>query len=866
MPPKPQPMARTLSAFFSKDDASPAQMEHQQEQSASAQEQKVGEDTTPEKPKRKRASKAKKAESVGAPVVATEEKLIASPKKKSRSKVELLTEVEILVRPSVSTKAAKPVQEHQNIATDLSPLAEKAESTLLTPTPPKAAKKAPPSPSKPAPTVVAGAASSSVTASVTNASRMFKVRNGKTFFSEQKLKYYSHPATVMDLANFHAFRGQLQEAANPLQYPGVRTDGSYREITTIPREHLGLFAKLAEESDQSLSDLATGLMTSLCPLDFEQFGGYCTSVDTLAVQKAETDHDSMDVDVDVETVDIDDTNKTPSVKWGSTRVSLAAVMDAIQTVAKRVNYGVPISNLPNSVPVTPANLSIFRWEVQDIDQYFPADMRAAVTQRRSKRMEASAAMTAWFLSLETKQQDEFCPAVKVSLNLDTSQPAEGMDIDVSAQAPASKDGGARPVLLDSAIAVEAVVDPAVLEAKLKEAEVKKKEAELKEEKRLDKERKLAERQLEKEQKEAERLQKEAERLQKEEAKKQKAEEERLKKEQTSLRFVGFFKPATAPVSKKEGVQEQIKNDNPCASQSELFHPFHVKKNTTLAPINSFATKFSTEAFDQELGLAAYRATGSNDTEMDMDVDTVPQLGAMNMKTLLPSLFPTMGRRSEVATRKSKLPPQTKYMSVPEVIQSGLLLQEHDEDLSYLLTWKDIPCLRMRLFQFVENYRPAYYGTWSKRSKRITGRRFLGKDTVLIDYDVDSEAEWEEDEEGEECKSDDEDEDAEEVGSEQDEEDDWLVPEGYLSEDEGMEVGEEGGSKDLSASKKSKDARRPNATHVAPVIVGPIFETTLGEYSCHPALEAYHIEFLTDYDVGMDMFHTATLPPPTGIQV
>jgi hypothetical protein len=73
------------------------------------------------------------------------------------------------------------------------------------------------------------------------------------------------------------------------------------------------------------------------------------------------------------------------------------------------------------------------------------------------------------------------------------------------------------------------------------------------------------------------------------------------------------------------------------------------------------------------------------------------------------LFPNMGRRNDHNGRRSKLPPQTKSMSVPEVIQSGLLLQEHNEDLSYLLTWKDIPCLRMRLFQFAENYRPAYYG-------------------------------------------------------------------------------------------------------------------------------------------------------------
>lgn len=472
---------------------------------------------------------------------------MASPKKKSKQPVELLTGVEIPVRPSISTKAAKPVQDHQNIITDHSVPADKMEPSISTSTPPTATKKAPPSPSKPAPTATPGSVSNGATTSGSiissktlkhDAARMFKIRNGKASFTEQKLKYYSHPATVIDLANFHAFRGQLQESANPLQYPGVRTDGSYREITTIPREHLGLFAKLAEESDLPLSDLASGLMTNLCPLDFEQFGEYSTSMDSLPWEKVETDSESMDIDVDVETVDIDDANKAPPVKRGSTRVSLAAVMDAIQSVAKRVNYGVPISNLPNSVPVTPVNLSVFRWEVQDVDQYFPTDMKAAAIQRRSKRIEASAALTAWFLSLDPKQQEEFCPAVKASLHLDADlrghlQPSEGMDVDMRTRTLVSgaKDDGAHPVLLESLVAVEAVVDPAVLEAKLKEAEAKKKEAEIREDKRLDKERKLAERLLEKEQKEAERLQKEAERLQKEEAKKQKAEEERLKKEQ-----------------------------------------------------------------------------------------------------------------------------------------------------------------------------------------------------------------------------------------------------------------------------------------------------------------------------------------------
>lgn len=74
------------------------------------------------------------------------------------------------------------------------------------------------------------------------------------------------------------------------------------------------------------------------------------------------------------------------------------------------------------------------------------------------------------------------------------------------------------------------------------------------------------------------------------------------------------------------------------------------------------------------------------------------------------------------------------------------------------------------------------------------------------------------------------------------------------------------------------------SHIAPIIVGPVFEMVLGEPSSHPALEPYHIEFIggeffnqagnrrmfqsrattlndrfpfvheIDFGVGMDMFH------------
>uniref|UniRef100_A0A8C7JLI2 Chromatin assembly factor 1, subunit A (p150) n=1 Tax=Oncorhynchus kisutch TaxID=8019 RepID=A0A8C7JLI2_ONCKI len=56
--------------------------------------------------------------------------------------------------------------------------------------------------------------------------------------------------------------------------------------------------------------------------------------------------------------------------------------------------------------------------------------------------------------------------------------------------------------------------------------------------------------------------------------------------------------------------------------------------------------------------------------------------------------------------------------------------------------------RMKLLQFRENYRPAYWGTWRKNSPHISPRCPLRQDKDLLDYEVDSDEEWEEEEPGE----------------------------------------------------------------------------------------------------------------------
>lgn len=92
--------------------------------------------------------------------------------------------------------------------------------------------------------------------------------------------------------------------------------------------------------------------------------------------------------------------------------------------------------------------------------------------------------------------------------------------------------------------------------------------------------------------------------------------------------------------------------------------------------------------------------------------------------------------------------------------------------------------RMKLLQFSENHRPAYWGTWNKKTAIIRPRNPWAQDKDLLDYEVDSDDEWEEEEPGESLSHSEGDED-DDVGEDEDEDDGFFVPHGYLSEDEGV---------------------------------------------------------------------------------
>ncbi|KAF8402385.1 hypothetical protein HHK36_013340 [Tetracentron sinense] len=99
----------------------------------------------------------------------------------------------------------------------------------------------------------------------------------------------------------------------------------------------------------------------------------------------------------------------------------------------------------------------------------------------------------------------------------------------------------------------------------------------------------------------------------------------------------------------------------------------------------------------------------------------------------------------------------------------------------------------QLLQFDKSFRPAFYGIWPKKSHVVRSRCPFKKDPDL-DYDIDSDEEWEEEDPGEslsDCDKDAVEENLEEgtlrIDDEDESEDGFLVPDGYLSENEGVHV-------------------------------------------------------------------------------
>jgi len=302
--------------------------------------------------------------------------------------------------------------------------------------------------------------------------------------------------------------------------------------------------------------------------------------------------------------------------------------------------------------------------------------------------------------------------------------------------------------------------------KLKEIEKKAKEEERQEKERLKKEEKEkaeAEKLKIKQEKEEEKMrkkaEKEAEAKQKEEEKRlaEEAEKEKVKKEAQA--FSSFFKKVE-PKEVKETVPEVNEEDDAVGG----FTPFRVKENMRLAPLVRADTEVAKSRIDS----------------LDMPV------GPDHM-------YLELLKTGYQAGKQGKTWP---YEKVEEADDVEILDDEDDAEesdpeddldetnVNIIMRKggdKSIKVPRAKLLKFHENRRPAYWGTWTKQSKFISGRRPFGRDEDRFDYEYDSDDDWEEEEEGESLSDDEKDkEDEEEDDYEHDE---FFVPHGYLSDEE-----------------------------------------------------------------------------------
>jgi len=297
--------------------------------------------------------------------------------------------------------------------------------------------------------------------------------------------------------------------------------------------------------------------------------------------------------------------------------------------------------------------------------------------------------------------------------------------------------------------------------RLREEDRKKKEEERKV-KEMEKKKRDEEKELEKEKREAEREKKELERKQEED--KKRIEEEAIKKKQQKMssNFKNFFTKKTSQKAKKEVEEETY----------QRFHPFQLKPHMMLAPLNR-KKDFKKEHLDIFL-----------DKE---NLDAKTYIECLKSQTLRIKYITRRQLRKEEhvkqAEKQQKEPRAEKVVIVIDENSNSNETQDEDDDEDEEVLIKNQ--IKAKFLQFSENTRPAYFGTWTKSTNKITGRKIHGLDNDVFNYEIDSDEEWI-DEPGEDLSDENveegEDKDDEET---EDDQDGFFVPHGYLSDDEGV---------------------------------------------------------------------------------
>ncbi|GAU97927.1 hypothetical protein RvY_09145 [Ramazzottius varieornatus] len=159
-------------------------------------------------------------------------------------------------------------------------------------------------------------------------------------------------------------------------------------------------------------------------------------------------------------------------------------------------------------------------------------------------------------------------------------------------------------------------------------------------------------------------------------------------------------------------------------------------------------------------------------------------------------------------------------------------------------------MKVKLIQFSENNRPPYYGTMRKKSKTIRPRNPFKPDSDLLDYEVDSDDEWAEEQAAENVdEADNEEEESEEDADEEGVDDFIEDDENELNQSRGVDMIEE--DEELKPIRPSVESwlKQRKVVRLRKRIVGPFWRNH--EEQCPNILKRLAIIPLADFSKKKD---------------
>merc|ERR1711915_386090 len=251
---------------------------------------------------------------------------------------------------------------------------------------------------------------------------------------------------------------------------------------------------------------------------------------------------------------------------------------------------------------------------------------------------------------------------------------------------------------------------------------------------------------------------EEDRIRKEEEKRQLEEAEKEKIKKKAEAFKSFFKKDDGPKERKQsGLEAEHSPDSALGN----FTLFTVKKNMRLAPLVRNDPEMAKKRIDS------------------LDMPSGPD--GLYLALLKTNYIPGSQPRTWPYEKNVQEDDDIEILDEDEDSDSEDDVSDGNEEVVIKGPVSDTKIPRAKLLQFHENQRPAYWGTWTKITSSVSGRRPFGKDEEVFEYDYDSDEDWEEEEEGESLSDNEDDKEEEKDDYEVDNE--FFVPHGYLSDEE-----------------------------------------------------------------------------------